>query len=141
MKRAKRRAVRLTEPERELIHEALEARKRAYAPYSRFKVGAALRTVNGTIATGCNVENASFGATVCAERNAVAQSLVLGAGNIRQLAIATDTSPPSAPCGLCRQVLAEFCDNLSILLANPQGEVIRTTLRRLLPDPFSGKSL
>jgi cytidine deaminase len=104
-------------------------------------VGAALRTQQGDIATGCNVENASYGATVCAERNAVARAVVDGSKTFTALAIATGTSPPAPPCGLCRQVLAEFADDLPILLCNPRGEVVRTRLKKLLPSAFTPSSL
>ena len=122
--------------EQELIAAAVQARERAHAPYSNFKVGAALLTKDGNIYTGCNVENASYGASVCAERNAVAYALASGEKQFTQLAVITSTSPPSAPCGLCRQVLVEFCDDLPILLCNPAGEIVRTTLQELQPLPF-----
>ena len=125
-----------TEAEQELIAAAAQARERAHAPYSNFKVGAALLTEDGNIYTGCNVENASYGASVCAERNAVANALAAGEKKFTRLAVVTQTSPPSAPCGLCRQVLVEFCDDLPILLCNPAGEIVPTTLRELQPLPF-----
>jgi cytidine deaminase len=126
-----------TRAEQDLIAAAQKARKRAHAPYSRFKVGAALRTKKGGIYTGCNLENASYGASVCAERNAVANAVAAGEKNFVQLAVVTQTDPPSAPCGLCRQVLIEFCEDLPILLCNPKGKLIRTTLKKLQPLPFS----
>ena len=126
-----------TRAELGLIAAAHRARERAYAPYSRFKVGAALRTSRGRVYTGCNVENASYGAAVCAERNAVARAVAAGERKFRALAVVTSSSPPAAPCGLCRQVLVEFCDDLSILLCNPEGEVVRTSLKKLQPLPFS----
>ena len=141
MKKKTRRTPRLTRTERALIDAAAAARERAYAPYSGFKVGAALRARDGKFFTGCNVENASFGATVCAERNALAQAVVCGHREFDLLAIVTDTSPPSPPCGVCRQVLVEFCNDLAILLFNPRGQPIRTSLKKLLPKPFSGDSL
>jgi cytidine deaminase len=127
----------LTPAERELIAAALAARRRAYAPYSRFTVGAAVRGRDGSVFSGCNVENASFGATVCAERNAVAAAVVGGVKTFRAVAIVTGTSPPSPPCGLCRQVLAEFSPRMAVLLCNPRGEVVRIRLDRLLPMGFS----
>lgn len=126
----------LTEAEQVIVNAAKGAREHAHAPYSKFKVGAALLTEDGNVYTGCNVENASYGASVCAERNAVANAVAAGEKTYRQLAIVTQTSPPSAPCGLCRQVLVEFCDDLPILLCNPAGEVVRTTLKKLQPFPF-----
>jgi cytidine deaminase len=123
--------------ERELIDQALTAQQRAYAPYSRFKVGAALRGDDGCVYNGCNVENASYGATVCAERNAVARAVVAGCRTFVALVVVTPSSPPAPPCGLCRQVIGEFVDDLPIVLVNPLGEVVRTTLTQLLPLRFS----
>lgn len=137
----KRPAVRLSKSEQELVEAALSVRKRAYAPYSRFKVGAALLASSGELFTGCNVENASYGATVCAERHAVGCAVAKGQTKFVQLAIATNTSPPSAPCGICRQVLGEFNLKLKIILVNPKGEMIRTRLDKLLPLAFSKKDL
>jgi cytidine deaminase len=133
---AESRPPRLSRVERELVAAALDARRQAYAPYSRFRVGAALRAAGGAVYIGCNVENASYGATVCAERNAVAAAVVAGERELEQLAIATGTSPAAPPCGLCRQVLGEFAPRLRILLVNPQGEAERTRLDRLLPRGF-----
>jgi cytidine deaminase len=127
----------LSEAEQRLIGAAKEAREKAYAPYSKFKVGAALLTGDGNVYSACNVENASYGGSICAERNAVAQAVAAGEKNFVQLAIVTQSDPPAAPCGLCRQVLVEFCDDLPILLCNPEGEVVRTTLKDLQPLPFS----
>jgi cytidine deaminase len=140
MKLKKVKPGQLTDQERELIEAATNARIWAYAPYSRFKVGAALLTEKGKIFTGCNVENASYGATVCAERNAVAHAVVEGHQKFQGIAIVTGTSPPSPPCGVCRQVLEEFCEDLDILLANPQGEILRASLEKLLPNPFTSKT-
>ena len=125
-----------TGEEQGLIQAATKARERAHAPYSKFKVGAALMTKGGNIYTGCNLENASYGASVCAERNAVASAVAAGDKDFTLLAIVTSTTPPAAPCGLCRQVLVEFCDDLPIILTNPEGEIVRTTLKDLQPLPF-----
>jgi cytidine deaminase len=125
-----------TGEEQGLIQAATKARERAHAPYSKFKVGAALMTKDGKVYTGCNLENASYGASVCAERNAVASAVAAGDKDFTLLAIITQTTPPAAPSGLCRQVLVEFCDDLPIILCNPQGEIVRTTLRELQPLPF-----
>lgn len=131
------KAPRLSRAERDLVAAALGAMKQAYAPYSRFRVGAALRATDGRVFVGCNVENASYGATVCAERNAVGTAVVAGATAFVLLAIATRTSPPSPPCGLCRQVLGEFSPDLKILLVNPKGEAVRSKLSKLLPMNFN----
>jgi len=125
----------------ELVARALEARRNAYAPYSRFAVGAAVRASDGRIFAGANVENASYGLAICAERNAVAQAVSAGARELVELAVATQTSPPSAPCGMCRQTLAEFARDLPITLVNEAGERSRTTLGALLPQAFRGEDL
>lgn len=119
-----------------LVDAALAARDRAYAPYSRFRVGAALLTNNGAIVGGCNVENSSFGLTICAERVAVATAIALGHHRFQALVVASESQPPVAPCGLCRQTLVEFADEMPILLINGSGEPIETTLAELLPRPF-----
>jgi len=130
----------LKRSEERLIAAAREARKRAHAPYSRFKVGAAIVSEDGEIFSGCNVENASYGATLCAERNAVTAAVAAGHKSFTAIAIVTNSSPPAPPCGLCLQVLVEFCRELSVLLTNPKGEVVRTRLSKLLPRPFSPRS-
>lgn len=120
----------------ELIRAALAARQRAYAPYSNFKVGAALLTESGAICTGCNVENASYGLTICAERSAVAGAL--SAGHRRFAALVVATSGGATPCGACRQVLAEFSEDLPILLVDSDdpGIVREVSLANLLPEQF-----
>jgi cytidine deaminase len=125
-----------SEAEQRLIDAARKARDNAHAPYSNFKVGAAILTGDGNIYSACNVENASYGGSVCAERNAVASAVAAGEKDFVQLAIVTQSDPPAAPCGLCRQVLVEFCDDLPILLCNLKGDLIRTTLQNLQPLPF-----
>ena len=120
-----------------LIRAATEARERAYARYSGFKVGAALATANGRIFSGCNVENKSYGGTVCAERVAVGSAVAAGDPTPVAIAVVTDTSPPSLPCGLCLQVLSEFAaPALPVLLVNPAGEAREYRLDELLPHPF-----
>ncbi|NMB73825.1 MAG: cytidine deaminase [Myxococcales bacterium] len=135
------RRARLNAGDAELIRRALEVRRNAHAPYSRFAVGAAVRCADGTIFTGCNVENASYGATVCAERNAIAAAVAAGKRDFLALAIATVNAPPAAPCGLCRQVISEFSPDLRLLLCNPRGDIMRTSLGRLLPLQFSRRDL
>jgi cytidine deaminase len=127
----------------ELERRASEAREHAYAPYSKFRVGAAIQ-MNGYIFEGANVENASYPLSVCAERNAVAAAVMAGAVNLEAVAVCTDVSPPSAPCGACRQVLVEFAvdpGKVAVIAINPAGERRSWTLAELLPDAFSGKEL
>jgi cytidine deaminase len=121
-----------------LVTAAREAREHAYAPYSNYQVGAALLSGSGQIFTGCNVENASYGLCLCAERSAVAAMIATGERAIRAIAIVTDGPVPGPPCGMCRQVLAEFADDLPVHLASAQaGSLARTTsLSKLLADPF-----
>ena len=124
-----------------LVAIALRARARAYAPYSRFLVGAALRCDDGSVIEGCNVENASYGLCVCAERNAVGSAVAAGRHTFDAIAIATSSVPPSPPCGMCRQVLAEFADDLAILLVNTKGDRVRTTLKKIFPGTFTPAQL
>jgi cytidine deaminase len=122
--------------ERLLIRRAADVRKLAYAPYSGFRVGAALLADSGKIYCGVNVENASFGATICAERNAVWQAVAAGERRFRMLALVTGQYPPAVPCGLCLQVLSEFCADLPLLLADVRGRLVRASLRQLLTRRF-----
>ena len=119
-----------------LIEAALDARKRAYAPYSNYPVGAALLGHEGTVFTGANVENRIFGLTVCAERSALVGAVSAGVTRFDALVVATDSTPPAAPCGQCRDSLAEFAIELPILLINTDGEQSARDLSDLLPDPF-----
>ena len=122
---------------------ALEAQRRAYAPYSRFRVGAAVQ-VSGEIFEGANVENASYGLTVCAERIAVFTAVIAGAHRLEAVAVCTEASPPSSPCGACRQVLLEFAPDpaaVTVTAVNPRGERRSWTLAELIPDGFSGREL
>lgn len=124
--------------DRELIKKSIEAAKQAYAPYSKFLVGAALVASDGRIFTGCNVENISYGLTICAERNAVFAAVAAGCRGFTKIVIATDTAEPASPCGACRQVLAEFNPDLEIVLATFQGKSVRFRLSELLPRPTTG---
>ena len=122
--------------DKELLEAALVVRERAYAPYSKFLVGAAVRAESGKIYTGCNVENASYGLTVCAERNALFSAVGAGERKFTALCVVGDTEEPISPCGACRQVMAEFkvpC----IILANLKGDVKEYTLEELLPLSFN----
>ncbi|MBN3524945.1 cytidine deaminase [Paenibacillus apiarius] len=120
----------------QLIQEAIEARKHAYSPYSRFQVGAAV-LAGGKVYRGCNVENASYGLTNCAERTAIFKAVSEGESKIDAIAVAADTEGPVSPCGACRQVLAEFCDSQTkIYLTNLHGNTEEWTMERLLPGAF-----
>lgn len=119
-----------------LLRHATEARERAYVPYSRFKVGAALLTDTGRIIPGCNFENASYGATICAERGAVGHALAVGEKGFQAIAVIADYPEPVMPCGICRQVLSEFAPDMPVIMANMQGERRVATVRELLPGIF-----
>lgn len=121
-----------------LLDAARLAREQAYAPYSRFAVGAALRTKSGRIFTGCNVENLSFGLTICAERSAVFSAVAAGERDFAALAVVADSREPVTPCGACRQVLAEFAPALPVCSANLQGTVFESSIAELLPRPKEG---
>lgn len=126
-----------------LLEAACGARAHAHAPYSGYRVGAALLDVDGTVHTGCNVENASYGLTICAERTAVGAALASGARRFRALAIVADGDRPPFPCGACRQVLAEFCDaDLPVFIAagDRPETVEERRLGELLPDAFAAST-
>lgn len=122
----------------DLIAAAEKARQHAYAPYSNFKVGAALECSGGEVFTGCNVENVSYGLTICAERSAVVAAVAEGCTRFRSIVIVADSDLPVTPCGACRQVLAEFAPALEVAAFNLQGAVFRSTLTELLPRPAEG---
>ncbi len=121
----------------ELVAAALQVRDHAYAPASRFHVGAAVRTRSGRVFVGCNVENASYGLTICAERAAICAAVAAGEREVVAVAIATDLTDPARPCGACRQVLAEFGVGMHVVLVGKAGARVDTTLADLLPDPFT----
>jgi len=129
-----------TEMIERLLREATVARANAHAPYSDFAVGAAVLDSGGRIHSGCNVENASFGLGVCAERHAVAAAIAAGARIIEALVVVTATSPPATPCGACRQVMAEFGD-FPVIIANLEGQRRATSVAELLPDAFGPETL
>jgi cytidine deaminase len=120
----------------ELATLALTARENAHAPYSRFAVGAALEDDTGRVHTGCNIENATFGLTICAERVAVFKAVSGGVRKFRRIAIAAGTGELIVPCGACRQILHEFCGDIEILLCNPQGKRESLRLSQIFPRPF-----
>jgi cytidine deaminase len=125
---------------RELVDQAIQALTNAYAPYSKFKVGAALLAASGRVYLGCNIENAAYSPTNCAERTAIFKAVSEGERKFKALAVAADTDEVITPCGVCRQVLAEFFDDeVVILLANLNGQVVQTKLSELLPGAFTGE--
>src|SRR5438093_8028569 len=124
-----------------ILEAARSAREHAHAPFSGFKVGAALETSAGVIITGCNVENATFGLTICAERVAVVKAISEGHTKFTRIAIVADTESPTPPCGACRQILWEFGGDLEIILANLQEETGTHQLKNLLPLPFDARLL
>ncbi len=128
----------MTDP---LASAALAARENAHAPYSHFRVGAALEDASGRVHTGCNVENATYGLTLCAERVAVFKAISEGARKFRRIAIAADTDELTPPCGACRQILWEFCGDLEIMLLNPHGKNEILQLKDLFPRPFDASHL
>ena len=126
---------------RELAGFARSARRRAHAPFSRFKVGAALRTREGEVVTGCNIENATYGLTLCAERVAVFKAVSEGLRTFDAIAIVADSKRPTAPCGPCRQILWEFCGDIWIHMADLKGGTVTRRLSELLPLPFDRRNL
>ncbi len=125
----------------ELVAAARHARRHAVATYSHFKVGAAIETADGTIITGCNIENATYGLTLCAERVAMFKALSEGHRRFRRVAVVADTQAPTPPCGPCRQILWEFGGDLDVILANLRREAGRYRLADLLPLPFDAHLL
>ena len=125
----------------DLVETALRARENAHAPFSKFKVGAALECADGTIISGCNIENATYGLTVCAERVAMFKALSEGHRAFTRIAVVADTEAPTPPCGACRQILWEFGGNLEVQLANLKEEKGKHQLRDLLPLPFDARLL
>ena len=125
----------------ELCQKAVEMLSRAYVPYSHFPVGAALECSDGTVFTGCNVENAAYGPSNCAERTAVFKAVSEGYRSFRRIAITADSDAFCPPCGVCRQVLQEFAPDLEVILVNRRGETKRLTLRELLPSSFGSSNL
>ena len=123
-----------------LVEAARAAQEHAHCPYSRYRVGAALEAGDGRVFVGSNVENASYGLTICAERSAVVSAVSAGARTFRRIVIASDSAPPAPPCGACRQVLAEFGLELVVESVGPT-QARRWTLRELLPDAFTRETL
>ncbi len=127
---------------KELVKLAIEARGKAYVPYSKFKVGAAIEMEDGSVFTGCNIENASYGATNCAERTAIFKAVSEGHTIMKKIAIVGDMSTYTAPCGICRQVIAEFAaKDIEIVLIKNQDEYLVKTLEEILPGAFTKEDL
>jgi cytidine deaminase len=129
------------EKELRLVEAAKDVRERAYAPFSNFKVGASVETKDGKIYTGCNVESASFGLTVCAERVAIWKAVSEGQMKFKQVAVVVDTEELTPPCGVCRQIIWEFCGDVPVTLANLHGQSETVQMRDLLPRAFDSKFL
>ena len=127
----------LSKTNKKLIAAAQAARKNAYAPYSKFRVGAAVLVSGGKIFSGCNVENASYGLTICAERSAIALAVSQGEKKILAVAVVGGGPEPVTPCGACRQVLLEFGPNAAVLMVSPSGKVRTANLSALLPSAFA----
>jgi len=126
---------------KELVDAAIEGRKNAYAPYSKFKVGAALLTKEGKVFTGCNVENASYGATNCAERTAIFKAVSEGYRKFDAIAIVLDEHEFGVPCGICRQVIFEFGKDIDVVMANLKGEYEVQKITEILPKAFGPENL
>jgi len=124
-----------------LIEAAKQARENAHAPYSNFRVGAALRSTSGRIFSGCNVENATYGLTICAERVAIFKAISEGERGFMAIAVVTDTEVLTPPCGACRQLIWEFCGDIPVSLANPKGKIEVIQMRELFPRPFDDSNL
>lgn len=127
--------------DRKLMAAAKRARRRAVAPFSNFKVGAAVETTTGKIFTGCNVENASYGLTMCAERVAIFKAISEGAKKFRCISVVTDTPTLTPPCGPCRQIIWEFCGDIPVVMANLEGKQETMQMRDLLPRAFDRRNL
>lgn len=126
----------------QLLTESKIARENAYVPYSKFKVGAALLGANGTVYHGCNIENAGYSMTNCAERTAFFKAVSEGVREFKAIAIVADTPGPCSPCGACRQVMSEFCEpNMPVYLTNMNGDVQQTTVAELLPGAFTTEDM
>ena len=124
---------------KQLIQHAVTARQKAYAPYSNFTVGSAVETQSGEVFSGCNVENASIGLTICAERNALAAAVAAGHRDFKQIVVASNSGV--MPCGACRQVIWELCGDIPIILVDEDGHTAQTTSQKLLPSAFSPNDL
>lgn len=127
---------RLTAVQRKLLKAAIKVRRKAYAPYSKFRVGAALEASDGKVYTGCNVENAAYTATCCAEKVALVKAISEGRKKFKRLVVVGDNEKICPPCGICRQSYAEFVKDMEIIMSNSLGQTIVSRLKELLPSPF-----
>ena len=127
--------------EEQIVQAARRAQTHALAPYSNFHVGAALLVASGEVITGCNIENATYGLTLCAERVALAKALSDGNRKFLALAVSAEAQLPTPPCGACRQILWEYCGDIPVIMANPREITMRTSLGALLPEPFGPENL
>ncbi len=128
-------------PRESLIDAARQVRERAHAPFSKFRVGAAIEDENGRVFTGCNVENATYGLTLCAERVAVFKAISEGAAKLKRIVVVTDSDTLTPPCGACRQILWEFCGDAELVLANVAGKQETMSLKQIFPRPFDASFL
>lgn len=131
----------MSNSDEKLIETAISARENAHAPFSHFKVGASLLTETGEIITGCNVENATYGLTLCAERTAIFKAVSEGKKKFKKIAIAADTENLTPPCGACRQIIWEFCGDIEVVLANLEGKTETFQMRELFPNAFDSTFL
>lgn len=131
----------MSEKDKILIESAISARENAHAPFSNFKVGAALLTETGEIITGCNIENATYGLTLCAERVAIFKAISEGKNKFEKIAVVADTEKLTPPCGACRQIIWEFCGDVEVVLANLQGATETFQMNKLFPNAFDGTFL
>ncbi len=127
--------------DKELIEAAVNVREHAHAPYSNFKVGAAIRTKAGKIYTGCNIENATYGLTICAERTAIFKAISEGEKEFAAISVVADTEELTPPCGACRQIIWEFCGDIPVIFANLKGDTETLQMSELFPRAFDTKFL
>ncbi|MGH8459607.1 MAG: cytidine deaminase [Nevskiales bacterium] len=131
----------MTAAQKRLLSRARQARKKAFAPYSKFKVGAAVETASGRVYTGTNVENASYGLTLCAERVAILYAVAQGERRFKRVGVVADSDKLTGPCGACRQIIWEFCGNAEIILGNLKGKSAVYRMKDLFPLPFDNSYL
>lgn len=131
----------MSENDKKLIEFAIKARENAHAPFSNFKVGASLLSETDEIITGCNIENATYGLTLCAERVAIFKAISEGKKKFKKIAVVADTEKLTPPCGACRQIIWEFCGDIEVILANLQGNTKMFQIRELFPNAFDGTFL